>query len=568
MRLAFRSMLMLLTLLTALPAAATEVRAFLDRDSVHLGDTVTLNVSVEGAASASVPDFSVLVPDFVVSGTSRNQSIRIDNGKVSKTVLFGVVLKARRVGTLSIPSFTIDGEKTQPLSLSVLPASQQVSGTPGDQVFLRAEIQPVTVYVGQQAHLSIRLYYAGANLQGNLGTPDIGGADVRQMGKQKQYQSQQGGKLYRVVERDYAVIPYNPGTLDIPPVNFSGDLTFGVGNFGSMLGHHNQVSAQSQALQLQVQPKPKQAGGGPWLPARNLSLSIQGLPADGKAIVGTPITVTITENATGLGDASLPEPSLPTLDGAEVYPDKTQGTTDDDGQWLKATRQRKFAIVPTRPGQLDIPAIAVDWWNVQTDKPTTASIAAHTLDVSGSTTAGASSAPPVAAPATTSTTIAPAPVTGTKTALPPATPHPVYWRWLAMAFGALWLLTLLGFALAWRRRAPRAAGKAEGSDTPDVAAARREFREARDSTGQSRSLLAWAQAERADIRNLGELAGLLGDETQHRLLRQLQQARFDERVAEPDPAAVRSAFAKGFAWRKESKPEPADEILPPLYPRR
>lgn len=567
-----RSLLMVLALLVALPAAATDVRAFLDRDRVHLGDTVTLNISVQGAATASAPDFSVLIPDFVVSGTSRNQSIRIDNGTVTRTVLFGVVLKPRRTGTLTIPSFTVDGEHTRPLTLTVLPAGARASGTPGDPVFLRAEIEPASVYVGQQAHLSIRLYYAGTNLQGNLGTPDIDGADVRQMGKQKQYQSQQGGKLYRVVERDYAVIPDKAGELDIPPVQFSGNLTTGSGNYGGLLGYQSPVSAQSQSLQLEVRAKPARAGSGPWLPARDLSLSMQGLPADGKATVGTPITVTITESATGLGDASLPEPSLPALDGAEVYPDKSQGETDDDGQWLKAKHQRKFAIVPTRPGTLEIPAIAVDWWNVQDDKPATATIAAHTLQVSGSAVAGVTAPPPASAPGTTATAAtsaaAPVPVAGANAKLSQATHQQDYWRWLAIALGALWLLTLLAFLIARRRRATANASKTEVTDAADAAAARRQFREATDPASQSRTLLAWAQAERPGVHNLGELAAQLDDEAQCQILRQLQQARYDERADAPDPGAVRKAFAKGFAWRKQDKPKPADEILPPLYPHR
>lgn len=562
-----RSLLMVLALLMALPAAATDVHAFLDRDSVHLGETVTLNLSVEGAASATAPDFSVLIPDFVVSGTSRNQSIRIDNGTVTRTVLFGVVLKPRRTGTLTIPSFTVDGEHTRPLTLTVLPAGARASGTPGDPVFLRAEIQPTTVYVGQQARLSLRLYYAGSNLQGNLGTPDINDADVRQMGKQKQYQSQQGGTLYRVVERDYAVVADKAGEIDIPPVSFSGELTTGSGNFGGLLGYQRQVGAQSQGLALKVLARPTRAGPGPWLPARTLSLEMQGLPADGKATVGTPITVTITETATGLGDASLPEPSLPALEGAEVYPDKTQGTTDDDGQWLQATRQRKFAIVPTRPGTLRIPAIAVDWWDVQNDKPATASIAAHTLQVSGAAVAGSgvtsAPAPVDAVPALPSTAPAAMPA-----AAPGAATSHDYWRWLATALGALWLLTLVGLLIVWRRRATASASKAEIIDAPGAASVRRQFREAADAAGQCRALLVWAQVERPGIRNLGDLAAQLEDEAQCRILSQLQQARYDERAAAPDPGVVRKVFAKGFAWRKLDKPKPADEILPPLYPHR
>lgn len=553
-----QTLLFSLALMASLPLAATEVHASLDRDSVHLGDTVTLTLSVADAANAETPDFSVLVPDFVLAGTSRDQSINISNGQVSKTVRFGVALRARHAGKITIPAFTVAGSNSQPLALTVLPADNRASGTPGDPVFVRADIEPQKLYVGQQAHLSIKLYYTGGSLQGKLDEPGAADADVQRLGKESQFQSQQGGRMYRVVERNYSFIPRKPGELMIPPVGFRGQMVTGANSY---FGNSESVSAQSPAVQLDVRAKAAGSGSGPWLPARSLSLSMQGVPSDGKASVGTPITVTITEKASGLGYESLPEPSLPSIDGAEVYPDKSQNQNGNDGQWIEGTRVRKFAVVPTQPGNLSIPAIAVDWWNVHTDQPETASATARTLDVSGDQVASTHIAPP-------------SPTTGANTTLPALSPTEILvkpaehtlWRWLALVALALWLLTALLWAvIAYRRRQDR---KSPTADTQvlSVAAQRRAFRQTSDAASQSRSLLAWAQAERPGVRNLSQLATQLDDTGQCRVLEGLERARYTEAFDAPDPTAVRKAFAKGFVWR-EAAGKQDKVVLPPLYPK-
>ncbi len=549
-----RILMLVLALMASLPLAATEVSASLDRDSVHLGGTVTLTLLVVDAASVETPDFSVLVPDFVLAGTSRDQSITISNGQVTKTVRLGVALRARHAGKITIPAFTVAGSKSQPLALTVLPADSHASGTPGDPVFVRADIEPHKLYVGQQAHLSIKLYYTGGSLQGTLDEPDVASADVQSLGKEIQFQSQQGGRMYRVVERNYSFIPRKSGELTIPPVGFRGQMVTGANGY---FGNSQPVSAQSPAVQLEVRARPAGSGSGPWLPARSLSLSMQGLPSDGTASVGAPITVTITEKASGLSYESLPEPSLPSIDGAEVYPDKSQSQNGNDGQWIEGTRVRKFAVVPTQPGSLSIPSIAVDWWNVQTDRLETASTNAQTLEVSGEEAASGG--------------IAPSSLTadvGTDPMLPASksAEYPV-WRWLALAALTLWFMTaLLWVVIAYRRRQDR---KPPATDTQqtNAAAQRRVFRQASDTASQSRSLLTWAQTERPDVRNLSQLATQLDDTGQCRVLESLERARYTEAFDAPDPTAVRKAFAKGFAWRGAEDKQNRD-ILPPLYPKR
>lgn len=574
-----RSLLLIFGLLLALVAAfpvAAEVRAFVDRSTVHQGETLTLNVSVTGQGDVAKPDFSVLLPDFVLKGSRRNQRIRIVNGDINRSTLFAVALQPRRTGKLTIPSFKVGGQSTAPIILTVLPASAAASGAPGDAVFIRARLEPDSAYVGQQAHLRVRLFYLPGDIRGNLEDPHAAHADISALGKGRQYTTRVNGKRYRVVQRDYAVIPRQAGSVQVAPVGFQGTLTTagsgtgGFPGFSGFFGKSRNVRAQSPSLSLEVQAKPAQAGDGPWLPARSLALQLEGLPEDGQATVGTPFTLTITETATGLAAAALPEPSLPAIDGAEVYPDQVQRHTRDGKRWLQASVSRKFAIVPTRPGPLQLPAIALDWWSVVDDHAATATLPGHSIQVApAAARSSAVAAPP--APAASATPRAPQPTA--TTALAPVSDAGAgaadRWLWIAVAALVLWGLTLLAWLVSARRdrrlrQQPPEAATAERAATR--AACRRAFRQAGDLPSQAQALLAWARSERPQLHNLGEVAAALDDADQRRLLRTIEQARYADAAAAPEPDALRKAFANGFAWHQ---PRPPDEaILPPLYPRR
>ena len=103
-------------------AHAANVRAWLDRSQMQLGETVTLNVQVEGDARAQEPDFSALAGDFDMTGTQSSTSVNIVNGKTSSSVLWAVGLSPKRAGTFTIPALTVDGQPTQPLTAGLIGA--------------------------------------------------------------------------------------------------------------------------------------------------------------------------------------------------------------------------------------------------------------------------------------------------------------------------------------------------------------------------------------------------------------------------------------------------------------
>ena len=550
-------------LLIPMFAHAADVQATLDRTSVPLGETVTLNLRIQGdAGNLAMPNLSVLGGDFDMLGTSQNSSLSVVNGAATSELTLGVVLRPRHTGILPIPSLDIAGSRTAPLQVEVTAAATPYTTTASRDVFMESQIEPNHGYVGQQLSYVVRLFFATSISDGSLESPQLNGLQFSKIGDDANYSVERGGRQYHVLERRYAVVPQHAGRVDIPALNFQG-VAIDSADPDSFFGARKPVSASAPAVSIDVKPTPADWGGTAWLPARQLTLTLDGLPdAQNPVRVGQPLNLTMNLQATGLPAETLPALSLPPLDGATVYPDKPATTSRIDGPWIVGQRQEAFAIVPNRAGTLTIPSTTLKWWDVQTDRMEVAQIPAHSFTVlpamGGSDVHTAS--PAVAS--TVASTIAPTSATGVATNMP--------WRWIALGSIVLWLISVLAW-LWWRlgrRRRPVA------SVIPDSAnASVRERREVflaaarrNDTSEQVHSLLAWARAERPVVQNLGDLMALLGDEPQRAAIAGLQQRHYADAPASGRDAKLAEVFKRGFVWRVESKGDKKGVELPPLYP--
>ena len=546
-------MLLLLPVL----AHATDVTASLDRDSVQLGETVTLNLRINSSAgNVDAPDLRALANDFDILGTSQNSSLSVVNGAATSSMTFGIALRPKHVGNLQIPALSVAGSQTAPLQLQVSAPDPATAAATHKDVFMEAQVEPAHGYVGQQLSYVVRLYYA-SRINGDApAPPQVDNMQVSQLGNGLNYDAERGGRTYHVLEQRYALIPQRAGHIEIPAVDFQG-AAIDPNDPNSFFGASIPVSASAPAQAIEVRAAPADWGKITWLPARQLNLSLDGLPtAKDAPRVGQPLNLTMNLQATGLSYEALPALSLPPLDGATVYPDKPASGNHNDGQWIIGWRQQAFAVVPERAGTLTIPATTLKWWNVLTDRMEVAQIPARSITILPAIGGAVAT---LASPLATSAS-APALTTGA-THVMPATP----WRWIALASIGLWLLSILAWWL-WRRRrvtiAPIAARpSARESQQAFIAAAR-----GNDTSSQVHSLLAWARAERPAIQHLSELAAALDDESQCAAIAALQQRHYaGAPVVEGGGAKLADVFSRGFVWRSADAADD-DSGLPPLYP--
>ncbi len=544
----------LLLILLSTPSMAQGTRAFLDREEIVLGESVTLNIETDQPGGGE-PDLSALGSDVRVLGSSSSTQISVVNGQQSMRTLWGVVLEPVAAGVIGIPALEVRGQRTEPLRLSVLPASARPRDVDAD-VLLEVEAAPENPYVQQQVIYTVRLLYAVTLLDGQLDEPSAAGADIRRLGGDATFSRDMGGRRYNVVERRYALTPLASGELRIEAPRFRGRALAG-GRANRMFDPGTPVSAAGEALTLEVRPRPASAGE-PWLPAQSLDYSAQ-TSAAGALKVGEPVTLSLRLSARGLSAEQLPELVLPTIDGAEVYPDQEASQSREGPRGIEGERSRSFAVVPNRAGTLELPRLVIRWWDVAADEMREAVIEAQRFEVAP----GAGAAPVPASGA------GEADVASVDAATPlqvPTSPgvHP-YWRLVALLQLPL-LLGLLG--LWWRGRRPAPPATLMPSPSlPKAGPALAEALRRGDLDDIAAALRALARA-RGLGPDLGALVQALDDAGQRAAVEALQRSLYAGAAGAPALDALREAFARAPSFRSARAQGVVADPLPPLYPPR
>ncbi|MBJ6980299.1 BatD family protein [Luteimonas sp. MC1895] len=565
-RLGFARVLLALVLALAPALASAEVRAWLDRDRIELGETVTLNIEVD---TGGRPDYGPLAGDFRIEQRSSRQSFELRNGQSVSRTLHAVALQPLRGGVLTVPALAVGGERTAPLTLTVAPASVARPPARGP-AFIEAEVDDPSPYVQQAVGLRLRLYYSVQLLSGQLDQPAVDGLGLQRAGSDLQYTREVGGRRFQVVERRYLLIPERSGRIELPAATFRGR---GVGGWLDDLFGDGQraLSADGPAIALEVRPVPP-AAPRPWLPLHGLQL--RWLQAPDAARAGDAFTVELELVADGATAAQLEMPMLAADAGAQVFPEPAQhDETIEDGR-PRVRMVRRYSVLPARDGPLRIEAPAMGWWDVGANRAREATLPALEVDVApaaGAVGAGGTRGT-VGTGAARGIGTQAADDSGPWVRLP-GVQGPVHrWALATVVFALLWLLTL-AWGLQWRQRGQAAAGAAlddgiAGAKAVPRArghgAALRKSLDTGDLGEVSVALCALASPPAAD---LDALSMRLVPGPQREAIDQLQRARWgqDGDGAAQARATVRAAFARGADWIDAD--EGGDALLPPHYPR-
>jgi hypothetical protein len=320
--------------------------------------------------------------------------------------------------------------------------------------------------------------------------------------------------------------------------------------------------------------------------------------------VGEPVTRTLTITASGTTAAALPDLDPGNPDGANLYPEQPRVEDLPGAGGPAAVKSLKIALVPNRPGDLTLPEIRLDWWDVAQDRARVAVIPQRIVQVepAAGTLSGETPAP-VREPAAASPDNLPAPEPESEG--PPAPTVEVEgqtapladrvrdwmgalaggnpWAWLAGLLGAGWLLTLAWILTDRRRRrsgAPQRPAPPERPGSRSLASARDDLRRAcnaEDPRAARDALLAWGQARWPDDapRGLGALAARLRSHDASEVLDGIDRAIYAQGRS-PDQQRSAPGWEGKDAWlRLEPLLERAaraertgqGSLLPGLYPR-
>lgn len=429
--------------------ALSQVTATVDKNPVMVKESLILTIIADDNVSKDALDTSALQADFIVGGSSVSSQTSMVNFDTSYTTQWTTVLIPRRVGTIVIPALTIASKKTTPITLTVVAANDAATTAVRD-LFITSEISAKDVYVQQLITLTVKLHFAAELKRGSLSDPVLEGASIEQVGSDKESQNIINGKRFRIIERTYAITPEQSGQLTLQSSLFSGEVTVRSNRRSNFLsfGQSKPVSVAGDNIVLNIRPIPEDYKGQ-WLPSELLTLHQEWQPDPSAFMVGEPITRTISLTAAGLAEAQLPKITMAMPNGLKVYPDQAQLHSSASQARLVSQKVRNFAIVASRPGTFDLPAITIAWWNTVTNRYQETTIAAQRIVVQPNPD-----------------TVANTPSTNLSAKQQPQSPAVIKTvqatPWLQWLFLALWLFT--SFAWLATTLIKRAKDKGQGQD--------------------------------------------------------------------------------------------------------
>lgn len=378
------SAFLLTFLLWTAQAQASSLIASVDRSQINAGETVELTLESSDATQFGRPDLAPLEPQFEVRGTRQvNQLTTLDDNHASTRWI--VTLLPKRNGTVVIPALQLGESLSQPITLQVAQTRSQDSQSELDPVFIEASLDQNSVYVQAQAILTLRIYHSVSLYDdSNLSPLQVSDARVEQLGESRTYEKIIDGVRHGVIEMRYAIYPQHSGELLIPAQVFSATLVQPASQEatpqGARPGKLLRVSSTQIALNVKAKPASYPADA-PWLPARSLSLSESWNPEPDHCQVGDSLTRNLTLKAEGLASAQLPPLPVTDVPGLRRYPDQPQLSNQTGERGLIGSREDREALVPSKAGTLELPAVEVVWWNTHEDHLERSRLPARTLQV-------------------------------------------------------------------------------------------------------------------------------------------------------------------------------------------
>ena len=371
----------------ALPAwAAPRVSATLSSPSIAVGESVDMEINIEGDVRADAPAPPV-VDGLEYHGANQSSQMSIIGTQVTQRSTHTFRFVGRREGKFVIPSVavTAGGQQvnTEPLTLTVKAGAPARSA--GDIAFAVIEPLKAKAFVGEDIGVVIRGYLDAGVRWNALDKPQFtaDGFNMRDILPGKQGEQELSGKRYVTVVYQTVVTPTKAGKLKLGQVKlraqYSGPRANNRYDPFPGFGRMQEMELTAPAIEFEVLPlpsagKPKDFAGA----IGNFTFEGTGSPA--KVKVGEPITMNLVVKGTGNFDR-ITVPPLAEPDGWNVYDSENSFTPSDQ----LATIGTKTFKLPVSPlvAKTTIPVFAFTFFNPDTGKYVTLKNAETPLVVEG-----------------------------------------------------------------------------------------------------------------------------------------------------------------------------------------
>lgn len=444
--------ILLTSLLSSVSVMAQSLEASVNKTQAVKNEVINLRVMADTELSSDAIDFSVLEKDFFLGQPRYGRSSNTINGRKFLRTEWSIAIAPMKEGILTIPSFSVDGMKTEPIKLHVT-ASQQEPDI--DDLFsFSMRVDNHTLYPQQSANLRMQLIIKADTRRldnPKITPPSIDGMKLEPVGEMQQGQRVMDGLEVTVVEQSFRLTADSAGSYTLNGPQLTGSYIYGDSLSGSTQIIPIKTNVEQMPITVKAIPSEFQ---GKWLPASALELTQSWQDDKGNTLSpnalnkvkqGSSITRTIQIKARGTQAEYLPRIAMEYPGSLRVYPEQPKFETSTDGMVVMTLKQ---VIIPTEAGSYTLPGYTLQWWNSNLDEAKTATLDSLKLDVEQSDI-GMITLPEASTPQTPRSDAIAAPHSGVDE----------IWRILTFVFAGLWVVTLIITVMVWKKRPAVTAAK-------------------------------------------------------------------------------------------------------------
>ena len=349
---------------------AQSLESLIDRTQITIEETVNLTVKYSGGQARGRPDFSALEKQFDILSQNQSSQFRSINGRSESFTEWHFVLGPKSQGTLFIPAFEYNGAKSAAKTIKVTPPGAKPAGQI-DSVFIETLVDKKEAFVQEQVKLSYRLYYA-VNVDSLEAEPlELEGALIEQL-PEARYRREVDGRMYNVLEYNYAIFPQRSEPVDIPALTWGIRIPIGGSSYSLFdRGRFQMKRLRTGKKSIQIKPMPSGfPANATWLPAKSLDIAENWSRNPSTFKIGEPITRELKITADGLTASQLPTLSGFTANTQSIkyYADQPNLDNQPTSVGLASSRTESAAVVITQSGETTIPAIKIPWWDIDNNQ--------------------------------------------------------------------------------------------------------------------------------------------------------------------------------------------------------
>ncbi len=357
------------------PSRTPKVEASVDRTDMTTADVLTLTLTMEGIPDISPPPPPPSVVGLVLIGRNTIARRSFDNGVMVTRFEFKFAYRPARTGKIEIEPLKVvigsDVYVTDPIEVNVtaapipnaaqLPTLIQPSILAGQDLFVEADVDDSSPYIGEQIIHTIRYYSTTPTSRPVYDLPDYAGfwnPDETMLGEDV---VSAGGRRYNVKETRTILFPTLAGNITIEPTTVTAL---------SGIPSSERVRLATRQLTLNVRPLPPDDPSA--FTGAVGAYIIEGDIDTDTVSVGEPVMLTVTISGEGNVEL-LSAPDWPEIPGWRAFDNDTSFTASVVDGKMQGSKTFTRMLVPDASGNYELPPIEYAYFDPDIEEYVTVS---------------------------------------------------------------------------------------------------------------------------------------------------------------------------------------------------